>query len=150
MFFGMCNSTAMFQSMMDKIFITMIEGKLVIIYMDDILIFVKTKEELKQITKLVLEKLKENDLFLKAKKCEFEKTKIEYLGMIFFIIEEGQISMDPIKLAGIRDWPVPTTVKQVQSFLGFGNFYRKFISHYSDLAKAKLSTDLTKKDRKFE
>ena len=66
--------------------------------MDDILVFAKTKEELRRITKLVLEKLRENDLFLKAKKCEFEKTKIEYLGMI---IEEGQISMDPIKLAGI-------------------------------------------------
>ena len=60
--------------------------------MDDILIFAKTKEELKRITKLVLAKLK-NDLFLKAKKCEFEKTKIKYLEMI---IEEGQISMDPI------------------------------------------------------
>ena len=56
--------------------------------------------------------------------------------------------MDPIKLAGIREWPVPTTVKQVQSFLGFGNFYQKFISHYLDLAKS--LTNLTKKDRKFE
>ena len=64
------------------------------------------------------------------------------------IIEEGKISIDPTKLAGIRDWPVPTTVKQVQSFLGFGNFYRKFISHYSDLAKP--LNDLTKKDQKFE
>ena len=123
----------------------MIKGKLVIIYMDNILIFAKTKEELKRITKIVLEKLRENDLFLKAKKCKFEKTKIEYLGMI---IEEGQISMDPIKLAGIREWPTPTTVKQVRSFLGFGNFHQKFISHYSDLAKP--LTDLTKKDRKFE
>ena len=115
MLFGMCNSPAMFQLMMDKIFVTMIKGKLVIIYMDDILIFAKTKEELKQITKLVLEKLRENDLFLKAKKCEFKKIKIEYLGMI---IEEGQISMDPIKLAGIREWPTPTMVNQVRSFLG--------------------------------
>ena len=145
MFFGMCNSPATFRSMMDKIFVTMIKGKLVIIYMDNILIFAKTKEELKQITNLVLEKLRENNLFLKAKKCIFEKTKIKYLGMI---IEEGRISMDPIKLVGIRKWPVPTTVKQVCSFLGFGNFYQKFISHYSDLAKP--LTDLTKKDRKFE
>ena len=82
----MCNSPATFQSMMDKIFVTMIEAKPVIIYMDDILIFAKTKEELRWITKLVLEKLRENDLSLKAKKCEFKKTKIEYLGMI---IEEG-------------------------------------------------------------
>ena len=145
MFFGMCNSPATFQSMMDKIFVTMIKEKLVIIYMDNILIFAKTKEELKQIMKLVLKKLRENNLLLKAKKCEFEKTKIKYLGMI---IEEGQISMDPIKLAGIWEWPAPTMVKQVQLFLGFGNFYRKFISHYSNLAKQLI--DLTKKDRKFE
>ena len=71
--------------------------------------------------------------------------KIKYLGMI---IEEGRISMDPVKLGGIRDWPTPTTVKQVQSFLGFGNFYRKFISHYSNLAQP--LNDLTKKDKKFE
>ena len=64
------------------------------------------------------------------------------------IIKEGQISMDPIKLAGIREWPALTRVKQVRSFLGFGNFYQKFISHYSDLAKP--LTDLTKKDRKFK
>ena len=56
--------------------------------------------------------------------------------------------MDPIKLAGIRDWPTPSMVKQVRSFLGFGNFYGKFISHYSDIAKP--LNDLTKKDKKFE
>ena len=110
MFFGMCNSLATFQSMMGNIFITMIEGKLVIVYMDDILIFAGTKEELTWITRMVLEKLQENNLFLKAKKCEFHKTKIEYLGMI---IKEGRISMDPVKLGGIRDWPTPTMVKQV-------------------------------------
>jgi hypothetical protein len=60
------------------------------------------------------------NLFLKAKKCEFCQTRIEYLGMI---IKEGRISMDAVKLGGIRDWPVPTTLKQTQSFLGFGNFY---------------------------
>ena len=80
MFFGMCNSPATFQSMMDNIFITMIKGKLVIVYMDDILIFAGTKEELTWIMKMVLEKLWENDLFLKAKKCEFYKTKIKYLA----------------------------------------------------------------------
>ena len=98
MFFSMCNSPATFQAMMDDIFAGMIDGKLVIIYMDDILIFAKTKEELERITKMVLAKLREHDLFLKAKKCEFNKRKIEYLGMV---IEEGQISMEPIKLAGI-------------------------------------------------
>ena len=122
----------------------MIDRKLVIIYMDNILIFTETKEELRQTTRMVLEKLQGNNLFLKAKKCKFKKTKIEYLGMI---IEEGQITMDPIKLTGIQDWPTLTTVKHIR-FLGFGNFYRKFISHYSNIAKP--LNDLTKKDRKFE
>ena len=145
MFFGMCNSPATFQAMMDAILAAPIDRGLIIVYMDDILIFASTKEELQRTTKTVLEILREHDLYLKPKKCEFEKTKIEYLGMI---IEEGKISMDQVKLAGIRDWPVPTTVKQVRSFLGFGNFYRKFISHYSDIARP--LNDLTKKDRKFE
>ena len=86
MFFGMCNSPTTFQAMMDDIFVGMIDGRLVIIYMDDILIFAKTKEELERITKMVLTKLREHDLFLKAKKCKFCKQKIKYLGMI---IEEG-------------------------------------------------------------
>jgi hypothetical protein len=110
MFFGMCNSPATFQAMMDDIFIMMIDQRLVIVYIDNILIFAKTKEELQRITKQVLEKLQEHDLFLKAKKCEFCKTKIEYLSMI---IEQGKIAMDSVKLGGIRDWPTPTTVKQV-------------------------------------
>jgi Reverse transcriptase (RNA-dependent DNA polymerase) len=85
-----------------------------------ILIFANTKEELERITKLVLEELRKHNLFLKAKKCEFCQTRIEYLGMI---IKEGKISMDTVKLGGIRDWPVPTTLKQTRSFLKFGNFY---------------------------
>ena len=82
---------------------------------------------------------------LVLKSQEFCKMKIEYLGMI---IKEGRISMDSVKLGGIRHWPTPTMVKQVQSFLGFGNFYRKFISHYSDLAQP--LNNLTKKSKKFE
>jgi Reverse transcriptase (RNA-dependent DNA polymerase) len=128
MFFGMCNSPATFQAMIDDIFMTMIDQRLVIVYMDNILIFAETEEELRRITKQVLEKLQEHNLFLKAKKCKFCKTKIEYLSMI---IEQGKIAMDLVKLGGIRDWPTPTTVKQVRSFLGFGNFYQKSISHYS-------------------
>jgi Reverse transcriptase (RNA-dependent DNA polymerase) len=88
MFFGMCNSPATFQAMMDDIFMTMIDNRLVIVYIDNILIFADTKEELERITKQVLVKLREHDLFLKAKKCEFCQTRIEYLGMI---IEEGRM-----------------------------------------------------------
>ena len=86
MFFGMCNSPATFQAMMDSIFSDMIKGCIVIVYMDDILIFARTQEELKQYTKTVLQRLQENNLYLKPKKCEFNKTTMEYLGLI---IKEG-------------------------------------------------------------
>ena len=120
MFFGMCNSPATFQAMMDLIFSDMIKGCIVIIYMDDILIFAKTQEELEWYTKMVLQQLWENDLHLKPKKCKFNKMTMEYLGLI---IKEGQLSIDPVKLKGISNWPVPTMIKQVRAFLGFGNFY---------------------------
>jgi RNase H-like domain found in reverse transcriptase len=70
---------------------------------------------------------------------------MEYLGLI---IQEGKLTMDPIKLEGIRDWPVPTTVKQVRGFLGFANFYRQFIKKFSELVLP--LNNLLKKDTKFE
>jgi Reverse transcriptase (RNA-dependent DNA polymerase) len=91
MFFRMCNSPATFQAMMDSIFSDMIEGRKVIVHMDDILIFAENQEELQERTKLVLQQLREHDLFLKPKKCEFNKTTMEYLGLI---IQEGKLSMD--------------------------------------------------------
>ena len=120
MFFGMCNSPATFQSMMDEIFADMTDEGIVIIYMDDVFIFAPDEITLRENMKRVLARLQENDLFLKPAKCEFNKTKVKYLGMV---IEEGKISMDPGKLKGIQDWPAPITVKQVRGFLGFGNFY---------------------------
>jgi len=144
MFYGLCNSPATFQNMMNNIFAKQIDGNIVIIYMDDILIFAKTKEELERYTREVLQVLKENDLYLKPEKCEFAKTEVDYLGMI---IAEDQIKMDPKKLRGITEWPTPTTVKEVRSFLGFGNFYRRFIAHFSDLAFP--LNNLLKKDSPF-
>jgi hypothetical protein len=81
---------------------------------------------------------------MKLEKCKFAQTEVEFLGLI---ISEGQICMDAAKLAGINDWPAPTTVKQVHSFLGFSNFYRKFIGHYADIVKP--LTELTCKDIPF-
>jgi hypothetical protein len=145
MFFGMCNSPATFQAMMDSIFSDLIEGCIVIIYMDDIFLFARTPAELERNTKKVLQQLRKHDLFLKPTKCEFQKEKIEWLGMI---IEEGKISMDPGKLKGISEWPSPNTVKQTRGFLGFGNFYRRFIRHFSEIAKP--LNNLLKKDQRFE
>jgi Reverse transcriptase (RNA-dependent DNA polymerase) len=82
MFFGMCNSPATFQAMMDSIFSDMIEGRKVIVYMDNILIFAENQQELQERTKQVLQQLREHDLFLKLKKCEFNKTTMEYLRLV--------------------------------------------------------------------
>ena len=132
MFFGMCNSPATFQAMMDDIFKDEKAQGWVIIYMDDIFVF--TKELLDNICNMrkILQQLWDNNLYLKLEKCSFWQTKVEYLGLI---IEEGKIGMDPTKLKGIADWPKPMTVKQVRSFLGFGNYYRQIIHSYGDLKK---------------
>ena len=107
-------------------------------------IFAPDKTTLTENTRKVLWWLQDNDLFLKPTKCEFYKMKVEYLGMI---IKEGKISMDPGKLKGIQDWPIPTMVKQTRGFLGFGNLYQRFIQGFSNLAKP-LNSLL--KDKKFE
>ena len=130
---------------MDNIFEDLIEEGIMIIYMDDMFLSAKTKEQLLENTKQVLQRLMENDLYLKPKKCEFCKEKIKWLGMV---IQEGKITMDPRKLKGIQDWLAPTTVKQVQGFQGFGNFYQHFIQGFSEIARP--LNKLLKKDRKFD
>ncbi len=133
MFFGLTNSPTTFQWMMNDIFRDLIgEGK-VTIYLDDILIFSKDLGEHRRIVKRVLQWLRDNKLFLKAEKCEFEVLEMEYLGVI---ISENSIRMDPVKIAGIAEWPTPTKKRELQSFLGFMNFYRKFIKNYSKVVKA--------------
>jgi hypothetical protein len=132
MFVGLCNSPATFQHMMDDIFAIKLKQGLIMIYMDDILIPADALEELETLSKIVLQKLKDNDLYLKPEKCEFARTQIEYLGMI---IEQGKLRMDPKKVGGIIKWPEPKNVTQVISFLGFGNFYRRFIRKYSEVVK---------------
>ena len=83
----------------------------------------------------------ELNLHLKLEKCTFAATTVEYLGMI---VKPGQLAMDPVKLNGIVQWPTPSKVKDVCSFLGFANFYRRFIPNYSTLAHPLI--DLTKKN----
>jgi hypothetical protein len=119
MFFGMCNSPVTFQAMMDEIFKKKIEEDLIIVYVDNILAFSKMINGLKKIEQIILKKAREYNLYFKAKKCKFRKPKIEYLGLV---VEEGKLAMDSAKLKGILDWPAPKTVKEVQFFIGFGNF----------------------------
>jgi len=129
MFFGLTNSPATFQTMMDILFCNEIASGDVIIYMDDILI--ATTGNLPNYQKKVadiLQKLMDNDLYLKPEKCRFNQKEVDYLGII---IGKGEIKMDPVKVQGITDWPTSTKIHEICSFLGFGNYYKDFIQHYS-------------------
>src|SRR5262249_27533565 len=139
-FFGLCNMPATFQFMMNEIFKDKIEEGWLGVYLDDIIITSEDHEKDIEHTLQVLQKCKKHDLYLNLDKCAFGVQECEYLGLI---IQEGEITMDPIKLEGITNWPAPITVKRVCSFLGFGNFYCRFIGHYSDIAKP--LNELTKK-----
>ena len=113
----------------------------VCVYLDDILIFTKTLSEHWNVMRRVLEHLWEHKLYLKLEKCEFEWRQIEYLGVI---VLEGWVEMDPVKVSGVAEWPTPRNKKEVQSFVGFINFYQRFIKDFSHHARALF--DLTKKD----
>ena len=128
MFFGLTNSPATFQTMMDDIFEDLIMEGVVVVYLHDILIFTKTLEEHQEVVCKVLDLLQFHNLSLKPEKCEFEKTSIEYLGVV---ISQNSVMMDPAKVTRVSEWPTPTTKKKVQSFLGFVNFYRRFIEGFS-------------------
>jgi hypothetical protein len=91
----------------------------VCVYLDDILIFSKTLKEQRRVMWIVLERLQKHKLFLWHNKCEFKQMSIKYLGLI---ISKGEIHMDPVKVAGVTEWPTLTKKKEVQSFLGFTNF----------------------------
>ena len=119
MFFGLCNSLATFQTMMNEIFADMED--IVVVYIDDIMIFTKgSLAEHQAKVKEVLQHLRNNDLFARPEKCSFDKMEVEYLGM--FVNRDG-IHMDDSKVKAIMDWPVPTMIRGVCSFLGLANFY---------------------------
>ena len=104
----------------------------VIVYIDDILIFMKTEEGHDEIIMEVLRRLKENDLFVKLEKCFFKVREVEMLGLI---ISPDGIKMDLKKVEAITAWPVSTKVKEVQLFLGLANFYRRFVNNFSKVTK---------------
>ena len=99
--------------------------------MDNILVFTSTLEEHRRVIQEVLMALRNRRLFLKPEKCKFEQQKINYLRLV---ILENHITMDPVKVQGVTNWPAPTKVKEVQSFLGFINFYRCFIRDFLEKA----------------
>lgn len=139
--FGLTNAPAIFQHLMNDVFREYLD-RFVVCYLDDILIYSKDVEEHEEHVKLVLQKLREKGLYAKAEKCAFHQPKVEFLG---YIISSEGLMMDPKKVQAVTDWASPKTVRDVQCFLGFANFYRIFIKNYSQVA-APL-TRLTCKDK---
>lgn len=135
--FGLTNAPAVFQNLVNDVLRDML-NKFLFVYIDDILIFSRNLQEHIQHVRLVLQRLFENKLFVKAEKCQFHESSVTFLG---FVIEQGQVRADPAKVEAVAEWPRPETRKQLQRFLGFANFYRRFIKNYSQ--KAAPLTHLT-------
>ncbi|SYW84565.1 uncharacterized protein UHO2_04504 [Ustilago hordei] len=129
--FGLANAPAHFQSFINDIFRDII-GIYVVVYLDDFLIFSDTEEaHVKHVTE-VLTRLRSNRLFAKLSKCEFHTKTVEFLG---YIIKPTGIEMDPEKVRTVKEWPKPESIHDIQRFLGFANFYRRFIAHFAHIAK---------------
>ncbi|KAJ1041985.1 hypothetical protein NDA10_000691 [Ustilago hordei] len=129
--FGLANAPAHFQSFINDIFRDII-GIYVVVYLDDFLIFSDTEEaHVKHVTE-VLTRLRSNRLFAKLSKCEFHTKTVEFLG---YIIKPTGIEMDPEKVCTVKEWPMLESIHDIQRFLGFANFYRRFIAHFARIAK---------------
>ena len=141
--FGPTNCPAHFQNLMNQIMKPML-GISVDVYLDDIVVHSKTIPEHWTHVRAVLDLLREHHLFCKLEKCHFGVASISFLG---YIISGAGISMDPKKVSAIQDWPTPTNLKTIQEFLGFCNFYRRFIPNFSPISKP--LTLLLQKDSDF-
>src|SRR5881394_1003592 len=142
--FGLKNAPGVFQRFMNEL-LAEFRGIFVIVYLDDILIFSKDNERHTEHVRAVLKKLWENHLFVRPKKCRFRVTTVDYVGLI---IDPTGISMEKGKVKDVLEWPKPKTIKQIQAFLGFCNFYRRFIPDFSKIARP--LHDLTQRGRPWK
>ena len=140
MSFGLTNASTAFQQFMNNIFSDLLDV-CVIIYLDDVLIYLNNMSEHHWHVKEVLKRLRKAGLYAKAEKCKFHSELVEYLG---YILSLSGLTMSNDKVKIIQDWPDPKKVKDIQSFLGFANFYHRFIFNYSDIVIP--LTCLTQKD----
>ncbi|QRW23611.1 Retrotransposable element Tf2 protein [Rhizoctonia solani] len=140
MTFGLTNAPAAFQHFMNNLFKDLLDV-CVIIYLNDILIYSKDDVSHTKHVHKVLKQLMDNQLFCKASKCTFHVTSVEYLGII---VSDKGFSLDKLKIQAVQEWPTPTKVKEVQLFLGFANFLRRFVANFSHMAR--LLHNLVKKD----
>ena len=143
MSFGLTNAPAAFMDLMNRVFKEYLD-KFVIVFIDDILIYSKTKEEHEDHLRKTLQRLKEHQLYAKLKKCEFWKEEVAFLG---HIVTKNGVAVDPVKIEAVRDWPRPKNATDVRSFLGLAGYYRRFVEGFSKLAMP--LTNLTRKQQKF-
>ena len=143
MSFGLTNAPAYFMNLMNKVFMDYLD-KFVVVFIDDVLIYSKNKEEHEEHLRKVLERLREHQLYAKFSKCDFWLKKVDFLGHV--ITAEG-IAVDPAKVEAVQNWQQPKNVRDIRSFLGLAGYYRRFIEDFSRIARP--MTQLIKKDSKF-
>jgi hypothetical protein len=141
--FGLTNAPGVFMSLMNGVFREYLD-KFIQVFIDDILIYSRTTEEHDEHLHLVLQCLREHKLYGKLSKCSFYQSRIHYLGHV--ISDEG-IAVDPAKVEAIMEWPAPTNVTEVRSFMGLAGYYRWFVEGFSNIANP--ITELQKKNKKF-
>jgi hypothetical protein len=141
--FGLTNAPATFQALINDILREYLD-EFVVAYLDDILIYSKTRKEHIKHVRLVLKALEGAGMRINGEKSTFHASEVEFLG---FIITRDGVKMDPKKVEAVVNWPQPKNVTEVQEFMGFANFYRRFIKGYSGVATP--LTNLTKKDKSF-
>ena len=129
--FGLTNAPATFQRVMERCMGDM-NLRDCLIYLDDVIIFSSSFEEHLERLQKVFERLEHFDLKLKASKCEFFKEKVIYIG---HVVSKDGIETDPAKVEAVKNWPVPKSIKDVRSFLGFTGYYRRFIKGYASIAR---------------
>jgi hypothetical protein len=129
MSFGLTNAPAYFMNLMNKVFMEYLD-RFVVVFIDDIIIYSKSDRDHEEHLRLVLQKLRDNQLYAKFSKCEFWIDKVPFLG---HIICNGGISVDPAKVKEIMAWSIPTTVTEIRSLLGLVGYYRRFIEGFSNL-----------------
>ncbi|XP_026399067.1 uncharacterized protein LOC113294908 [Papaver somniferum] len=129
----------MFMDLMNRVFRDFLDQS-VIVFIDDILVYSKTREEREEHLSLVLQTLREHKLFAKFSKCEFWQQSVKFLG---HVISESGVSVDPSKIEAVLSWKPPATVSEIRSFLGLAGYYRRFIKDFS-----RITGPLTKLTRK--
>ncbi|GKC83725.1 putative reverse transcriptase domain-containing protein [Tanacetum coccineum] len=142
--FGLTNAPAVFIDLMNRVCKPYLD-KFVIVFIDDILIYSKTKEDHEVHFKLVLELLKQERLYAKFSKYEFWLQELHFLG---HVVNHNGIHIDPSKIEAVKNWKAPTTPSEIRSFLGLAGYYRHFIANFFKIDKP--LTLLTQKNKKYE